>query len=474
MSRLNNLTYPKDLENRIVDYFRAGETTPGSITERLAYGNTHKLPGNFYDAAKELNVAMLNEYVKEVLNSFPNYDEVRDIYNNQIIVPKNDNRWYLYDSIKDNVVGETSEKSIRESVTGRGPVNNKITRYYTGYHPFSRSRFFIEENKHFFNSYSIPNWKLDWWKGREVPIEHELPEIYQRFFNHLFDGSADSINYVLDWIATSITSRNLCYLATIARPGIGKGVFSKILKGLHGSLNFVDKGGKSLASNFNGDMQGKTLIYINEFEDLKAETWEKVKRFIDDTIDIERKGIDREFVRNHASYYFSSNHIDALQIDEHDRRFSILDLTDKTFPYHEYGEELLQPANIEKLARHLWHRPTDKTKLAIPYLSKTKEIIKNMRQTDWQVYLDEEFFNEYSGKSITISDLLKYLKSINYRNVTYKNVRKYIRDSSKKASIVAGKPTAATIFLDDNSLTISSDISKQKSKASETDLCVIL
>jgi ABC-type dipeptide/oligopeptide/nickel transport system ATPase subunit len=296
--------------------------------------------------------------------------------------------------------------------------------------------------------------------------------VYAEFLNHFVDGRITDIEYILDWLSTSIRNKNQTFLIASGASGAGKGTFSKILKMLHGvDTNSVEIAGASLKSQFNKNLWGKTLVYVNEFQFIAGETAQKIKTFIDDDINIELKGVDSFKSTNYASYYFTTNKLE-IELDDSDRRYSFIDLTTKTWDFAKTGP-LLAPENIKQLAYFLWHRNVDESKNAKPHSSATRDFAKRVQYTDWQVYLIEEFFTQYAGKVISISNLLSFLKSKAFKLNT-KQLKTWIRETHSKAKIITASPSIATIFLDENSLAITTDSSKQTSKALETDLCQIL
>jgi hypothetical protein len=470
MSRIINLTYPLDLKTKIIDLVRAGEISPNAVLTRLVNPN-YKLPANFYND-KELNLEMLNAYVLDVLKNYGNYETVKRIYNYTIVAPKNSTEWFIYDKNKDVILERTTEKAIRLAVNGEGPVNDKLTGYSAGYNPHCRSRFYSENGVDYFNMYQPPAWKYDYWQGKEIPVVSKIPDVYAEFLNHFVDGRITDIEYILDWLSTSIRNKNQTFLIASGASGAGKGTFSKILKMLHGvDTNSVEIAGASLKSQFNKNLWGKTLVYVNEFQFIAGETAQKIKTFIDDDINIELKGVDSFKSTNYASYYFTTNKLE-IELDDSDRRYSFIDLTTKTWDFAKTGP-LLAPENIKQLAYFLWHRNVDESKNAKPHSSATRDFAKRVQYTDWQVYLIEEFFTQYAGKVISISNLLSFLKSKAFKLNT-KQLKTWIRETHSKAKIITASPSIATIFLDENSLAITTDSSKQTSKALETDLCQIL
>lgn len=471
MSRVVNLSYEYDLKNKVLDIIRSGEYQKDAVIMRLSSSN-YKLPSAFYNE-KILNLEMLAHYVADVITDYGNYETVKRIYSSTIIAPKNNNEWFLYDPKTDTILEKTTEKAIKLAVNGEGPIAKKLTGYSAGYNPHCRSRFFNEGKVQYFNMYEPPSWKRAWWKGDEMPVVDKLPTVYEHFLHHFVDGRESDINYILDWTAESLTGKNQCFLTAVGASGVGKGTFSQILEALHGGEdNIYVMNGLGLNSQFNKGQWGKTLVYINEFRDISGDAAEKIKGFVDSKINIELKGVDSFSSTNHSNYYLSTNRHDSLNLDDSDRRYSLIDLTEKTWDFSGTAA-LLAPENIEQLAHFLWHRKYDKTKIAKPHQSETGKFMKTIRYTDWQLYLTEEFFTKYKGNKITTRDLLMFLKSKGHK-LKNQSLEAWIRETKSKCKVVQGAPDTASIFLDVDKMIITDDKSRQQSNAVLTNICIIL
>lgn len=470
MSKIINLSFPEDLKRQVLSLIRSGDVSPGTIIMRLSSDNI-RLPANFYNN-KLLNQEMLLAYINDTIAQFGNYETVKRIYKYKIIEPKNSNEWFIYDDTNDLILEKTTEKAVRSAVTGTGPVENKLTGYSAGYNPHCRSRFYSENGIDYFNMYQPPAWKYDYWRGGSVPEVRSLPTVYADFLNHFVDGRESDINYMLDWMSTSLKYKNQTFLIASGASGVGKGTFSTILKKLHGEdTNSIEIGGSSLKSQFNKNLWGKTLVYVNEFEHIGGETAQKIKTFIDDDINIELKGVDSFKSRNYASFYFSTNKLE-IEIDDSDRRYSFIDLTTKTWDFAK-SAALFEADNIKQLAYFLWHRQVDERNNAKPHASSTREFAKRAQHTDWQVHLIEEFFTEYAGQIISVSNLLAYLKQAHQYKVTTKTLKTWLRESFSRTKLFDSSPKDATIFFDKLSGKITNSSAVDTSKAISTDLCQI-
>lgn len=176
------------------------------------------------------------------------------------------------------------------------------------------------------NTYIPPAFKLN-------PIENpNVPDMLMEFLHRLFvnDGCFDfmmeSIWYVLNDRLQVIPVLN-------GGTGIGKGLFTEILlSGLVGGSNSIIAPISWDKSGFNAWLRNKQLIIFDEAKIISHGTDANVdilKRLMNDSLNIERKGIDADtLVQNHASFFITSNNgAKRFKLELDNRRFSPVDVT---------------------------------------------------------------------------------------------------------------------------------------------------
>jgi hypothetical protein len=260
-----------------------------------------------------------------------------------------------------------------------------------------------------FNQYRPPEWKSDFfYDNKEIKKVNELPELYEKYFNHLVGRDSKSFNYILDWIAFGLQDRNFCILTTIGMSGAGKGKLSEILELVFGKSNFTRTGNNLLTKDFNAQVANKQLVYINEASVKDQSQEERVKALVDFSIEIEKKGQDAYNATNYANFYFSSNFLDSIRIPEKDRRFSIVNLTDKQLEDVMTGKEiddLLLSENICELARYLYYRPVEKQNMIKPFKSERTEEVREAGLSAWQEWFLDDYCIEKAGQTIPMKDV---------------------------------------------------------------------
>ena len=255
-----------------------------------------------------------------------------------------------------------------------------------------------------FNSYLPPRWYFENHYYQKAPIEiKKLPEIYQNFFKHLLDGDNDSIEYVLDWLSTMLTSKNLCYLSTIGMPGVGKGTLGELICALVGNSNYATMGFNSITKQFNSQIENRKALYFDEVKIKNTDQELTLRLLVNDTVEVERKNQDSRCVKNFASIYLSSNDYGAIKLQPGDRRFSIVNLT-KTKLNEVFDKEtramLFDEDNIKILGNYLLKREVDFEKMSRPFISNNTRAVQQASLAEWEDCLLNSIAITEAGKKL--------------------------------------------------------------------------
>jgi hypothetical protein len=357
---------------------------------------------------------LLIEAVERVCDDYPDYKFIQFFMKAKIAVDKDgeDDKLYLYNPA--HKVVKTINKTQLSSMIH--PKLNWSHKRYTCnfvYDPLKYYKISEVEDEWRFNTYEPPKWQEDYFHscGKKAVVgEKKLPKIYERFFKHLVDNSSESFHYLVDWLANMLQGRNYCILTTIGNQGIGKGLLGSIMKGLVGDSNYTQTGQRSLSKEFNGQIMNKRLVYLDEVKVSSIDQENTLKGLINDWIEIEQKGKDARLVRNYSSIYYSSNNLDSIRIPSDDRRFSIIELTDKkliTIMDKSEIDELLDEENINKLARYLFTKEYSSQRMLEVFRSSRIELLKSASLNRWQEWFVEEYAPEKVGKTIPVKQVSK-------------------------------------------------------------------
>jgi hypothetical protein len=273
-----------------------------------------------------------------------------------------------------------------------------------------------------FNTYKPAKWQESFFYNDTTPTNVELPDIHYRFLMNLTGGDLPSFEYILDWLAMALTDRNLTFLCTIGNEGVGKGVLYDLMKSLFAEQNCTRVFVEQLDTQFNGYLEGKKIIYIDELSINSTRREESVKDLVNSPISIELKGKDAYLAHNYANIYISSNNTGALRLSANQRRFSLVQLT--TYQMAKWPEiyknwsgdsdriKVTSPENILQLGQFLLNRKFDKeAHRIVPFLSaeKQKELTEDGLKV-WEFNLIFELAREKAGKTLTVTQLKEDLE----------------------------------------------------------------
>lgn len=375
-----------------------------------------------FDSLADVSQKNIELAIENEIEQFKGYHFIRAVSDEDAIIlsPNNSNGLFLYNS-RHKTKTPINESDLRNLCNKKW--TEKLLPCTQEYQPYKNADVIQnDDGLAIFNTYKPAAWRKEiHYNGSQPPLA-ELPEVYNKFFSHLFSNDEDSINFVLDWLCLMLTGKNFTYLVTIGTAGAGKGTLGEIIKGLVGSANFVTLPFKKITRQFNGQLMDKLAIYLDEVMVEKDEQEDLLKMLVNDDIDIERKNIDAKSVGNFASVYLSSNNLHALKIKSDDRRYSLTELT--TVPFKqvftiEFRDELLKEKNIESLGFYLLNRKIDMDKMRSPFLSNQTLMAKQSSLKEWEDYLLSSVAYELAGTSI---DLVK-LNDKAYEELNSKNFK---------------------------------------------------
>lgn len=262
---------------------------------------------------------------------------------------------YMYDEETGNLV-DTKPEAWEKTTDPKG--RNKPVPVQTVYNPFT---LVIEKEKQvaestgfmIVNRYSISPALQDIYS---VKGEVECPEFLERLTSHLLDGNTEQIHFLYDQMYLMLFKRAQQYLCFNGRQGAGKNFIADLIKGMVGSINYASAP-KSIFGQFNSVLRDKRIILFDEYR-VDPANHRQLKKLANDYQVIEAKGIDaNKEERIHCSYIMFHNNLSDLYVESGDRRFAILDMTDKelikSFSQEELFEYSKQMSNPDsELLRH--------------------------------------------------------------------------------------------------------------------------
>lgn len=192
------------------------------------------------------------------------------------------------------------------------------------YRPDVSDEFFEVDGIRYVNSYmprtvpaADPNWK-----------EHEAWKICEDHIKAIFP---DGGNILIKWMAHNVQfpgSKITWSPVLVGVQGDGKTTTINMLRAAMGVANVQDVSQEALFSDFNAWAEGACVRVLEEIRvtgTSRSTVMDKLKPMITNScIEVVRKGQDGRPVMNVTNYIAATNHLDALAIDEGDRRWCVL------------------------------------------------------------------------------------------------------------------------------------------------------
>jgi hypothetical protein len=231
-------------------------------------------------------------------------------------------------------------------------------------------------------------------------------EVYCNCDQVLFDYLLN----LLAWTVQNPTKKPGVALILIGKQGCGKSdVFQALGECLFGKryvtvLNDIN----NITRHFNAELEGKKVVIGDEVKGLGKDS-EKLKNLITcNTLRLEKKGVDAYFVDDTAFYVFISNTVDYYKMEQGDRRYLVLNCSDKYCGDKEYFDALFQELEKRECGDHLY-----------TYLAAERDVSKFNRVKDLPVTSTKITMMEVSEnpaisfiKSISIGELYDYAHKI--------------------------------------------------------------
>jgi len=162
------------------------------------------------------------------------------------------------------------------------------------------------------------------------------------------------LNYYAHIIQRPEVKTNVCLLIQ-GLQGTGKTTIAELLmKNLLGKKYVFDTPDiEKICGRFNGIVQGKLLGVLNEATG--KDTFgiiDKIKDSITrEDVVMEFKGIDPVVIKDYCNYIYTTNNINPVKIDEDDRRFQIIECSDKHKNDKAYFTKLRKDMNDKKILK---------------------------------------------------------------------------------------------------------------------------
>lgn len=359
----------------------------------------------------ELGSEEVRSEVESIIDNFGDYKLIQKLMRAKIVQEIDGRDCIILDPDTKSAT-KIRKEQIKEIFHRSVDFSDRIYTCKFEYDPYTMKQLYEDHTETWvYNQYRPPFWQEEcfYTAGEEIiePLVH-VPEIYKRFLKHLVNDDQKSYEYILDWLANALQRRNFCILTTIGNQGVGKGTLGEIMRALVGDDNYAETGNRILEERFNSQIQNKRIVYCDEVSVKSVKEEERLKALVNNALEIEAKGKDAKRSVNFASFYFSSNSMDAIRLHADDRRFSIVSLTDKKLTEAFSIDEIRSftaPENIEDFARYLSYREVNEFAMLKVFTSQHTENIRSASLAAWHDWFLDEYAVDHAGKTVKIEEI---------------------------------------------------------------------
>lgn len=239
------------------------------------------------------------------------------------------------------------------------------------------------------------------------------------------------LNYFAHLVKKPHIKTDVCLLIQ-GKQGTGKTTLvENLLKRLMGLKYVYDTDDiDSIVGKFNASIAGKFMVVLNEATGRDTnQVVDKIKNIITRTsVTIEYKGIDPFPAIDYCNYAFTTNNIKPIAITQDDRRFQIMECSDKYKGNNEYFTKLFASINDDKtiysfykflMGRNITKFNPERDRV----ITEAATDLHNLNKDPVEMFLEHIHTEEYekTGCKIKLSELYedfrKYMYDIGYKNV---------------------------------------------------------
>lgn len=199
------------------------------------------------------------------------------------------------------------------------------------------------------------------WQGFQVdPKEGDWRCLKYHLCNIICAGDIDHFSYLERWLAHCIQHPDKPgEVAVVMRGGrgAGKGMFGRMLEGIFGQHYFQTAFQGQVAGRFNAHPRDVVVLFGDEAFFAGDKKHESVLKAIvtEPTLPIEAKFVDVETVKNRLHIVMATNDSWAVPAGIDERRFFVLDVSEKKKQNKEYFKSLVAAIKGDELSAMLQH-----------------------------------------------------------------------------------------------------------------------
>ncbi|MEX2123262.1 MAG: primase-helicase family protein [Woeseia sp.] len=223
-----------------------------------------------------------------------------------------------------------ANRSVQVGQKNDGSPVYKPSGHWWFEHPLRR-----EYDRMVFVPGTVPSNVYNLWQGFTVePAQGSCTLLLAHIKDNICNGDEEHFQYLVRWMARTVQHPNKVGETAIilrGRQGTGKSFFVKEFGGLFGRHFLQVADAKFLVGSFNNHLRDCVVLFGDEAFYAGDSKHESVLKTLvtEKTLHYEAKGIDSEQGRNFVHLLMATNSHWAVPADMDDRRFFVLDVSDK-------------------------------------------------------------------------------------------------------------------------------------------------
>lgn len=231
-------------------------------------------------------------------------------------------------------------------------------------------------------------------------------KLFMQLLKFIFStATEDNLNWFIHWMAEGLRHPEIKMRSAVIiwsnMEGNGKSTIGNLLAKLYGryASNIT---GAILKSQYNSFIRNKLFIMSDELTGEEVDNVKDTKRYMDqlknlitqDEVVINAKYISEYTVKDYAKYFFTSNNVNMISINNFSRRFFIIHAPEKKMPqsfYTDFYNTVFSDEGLREIMTFLLNYEVDKV-IALnsdaPATEAKEEIVINSRTFKQQWFID--------------------------------------------------------------------------------------
>ncbi|MGY6278314.1 primase-helicase family protein [Methylomonas sp. MgM2] len=199
---------------------------------------------------------------------------------------------------------------------------------------------------------------LNFYRGLQVkPLDGDVSPYLDHLKHVICAGHEPSYRYLIGWMAHLFQKPDEKPTVAImlkSVEGTGKGTMAEPLLRILGPHGIKTNGAGAIANRFNGTVANKLGIFADEVDLTDKHMFDRMKGIVSETtVNMERKGLEIEPLPNYCRLIFASNHEKVLSAGIRERRYLVLEPSDRYAQDQTYFKRLWSWINNDGPAKFL-------------------------------------------------------------------------------------------------------------------------